>query len=197
MEKENMSHLPEYTGKLVNAQLSIKTNAGSDLIASIKKAKHSIRIISPFIGLSQVETLLDKCREGIDNLKLITGYSIDDRNATQDGALKKIIFPVKETDGTVKYSCLFDTVVCRGYFLHEKLYLVDAAVAYIGSLNFTDSGIYSHSETCLKIEAEDAIKALNEYYDKVFDEIRGKWDIVELRQALYSDTKNTYGGKPE
>jgi phosphatidylserine/phosphatidylglycerophosphate/cardiolipin synthase-like enzyme len=181
--------LPEGSFQLASAQLSIRTNAGEDLLASIEKAKHSVRVVSPFISIEQTEKLADKYREIAGNIKLITGYASDDHTTAQREALKKLILPVQGDDGTMNYTCIFNTVVCKGYFLHAKLYLVDDSIAYIGSLNFTGHGIRSNCETCLKTEDEAGVKALCKHYDKLFAEIKGKWNIAELRQELYADTK--------
>jgi phosphatidylserine/phosphatidylglycerophosphate/cardiolipin synthase-like enzyme len=189
-EREVWDALPSYSGNLTDAQLSIKNNAGEEILTSIAKAKCSVRIISPYISTNQIEKLFDKYRDVIDIIKLITNYQQDDHNTTQKEAIKKLIFPVKETTGTIKYNYLFDTVVCKGHskcFLHEKLYLIDDSVAYLGSLNFTENGMVSKYETCLKIENEKTVKSLCEYYDKLFNEIRSKWDAAEIRQILYGD----------
>jgi phosphatidylserine/phosphatidylglycerophosphate/cardiolipin synthase-like enzyme len=190
-EKEAWDALPSYRGEFTNAQLQIGKNAGEDMLTAITKAKFSIRIISPFISTNQIEKLFDKYRETTDTIKLITSYFTDyntmQKETTQKETIKKLIFPVKEPNGTVKYNYIFDTVICKGYFLHEKLYLIDDRIAYLGSLNFTEYGMVSHHETCLKIENEETVKSLCEYYDKLFNEIKAKWDIIALRQILYND----------
>jgi phosphatidylserine/phosphatidylglycerophosphate/cardiolipin synthase-like enzyme len=190
-------HLSGHSVKIASAQFAIQTNAGKELSASIRAAQHSVRVISPFLGTDQVETLLDKYRETISVVKLITRYPDRDYNLAQKEALKKLIFPVKGADGKMNYTCPLDVVVCTGKFLHAKLYLIDDNTAYIGSLNFTGRGMLENYETCLKIDDEAAVKELCEYYDKLFAEIRFKWNITELRQKLYADTKPYWEKKLE
>lgn len=66
-------------------------------------------------------------------------------------------------------------------FPHLKLVIVDEKVAYLGSLNFTCSGIKSHIESCIRIgneedqenqENQENVKALINCFDKLWQYCR-------------------------
>lgn len=57
-------------------------------------------------------------------------------------------------------------------FPHLKLVIVDEKVAYLGSLNFTHSGIESHIESCIDIKNEANVKSLINCFDKLWQYCR-------------------------
>ena len=44
--------------------------------------------------------------------------------------------------------------------LHAKLYVIDREVAFLGSLNFTNSGLFRNFETCLRVDKREDVRAL-------------------------------------
>ena len=44
--------------------------------------------------------------------------------------------------------------------LHAKLYVIDREVAFLGSLNFTNRGLFDNFETCLRVDKRDDVRAL-------------------------------------
>lgn len=55
-------------------------------------------------------------------------------------------------------------ILDKNYNLHSKIYIIDNKVAFLGSLNFTDTGFLLNHETCIKITDKAAIKHLNKIY---------------------------------
>lgn len=52
--------------------------------------------------------------------------------------------------------------------LHSKLIIVDKKITYIGSQNFTNTGIASNSETGLILNSKDIAKFFVEYFYKIW-----------------------------
>lgn len=53
-------------------------------------------------------------------------------------------------------------------FIHGKIYIIDGRTAYLGSLNFTESGTKYNYETRIRITEEVAVKKIDEEYDKLY-----------------------------
>lgn len=50
-------------------------------------------------------------------------------------------------------------------FVHAKLYVIDDRVAYLGSANFTTSGLFDNLEAMVRLTSPDAIPVLGRYVD--------------------------------
>lgn len=53
-------------------------------------------------------------------------------------------------------------------FVHAKLYVIDDRVAYLGSANFTPSGLFDNLEAMVRLNSTDAVEALGQYVDVLF-----------------------------
>ena len=52
-------------------------------------------------------------------------------------------------------------------FVHAKLYVIDDRVAYLGSANFTTSGLFDNLEAMVRLTSADAVAALGRYVDEL------------------------------
>lgn len=52
-------------------------------------------------------------------------------------------------------------------FVHAKLYVIDDRVAYLGSANFTRSGLFDNLEAMVRLNSPDAVTALGRYIDEL------------------------------
>ena len=52
-------------------------------------------------------------------------------------------------------------------FVHAKLYIIDDRVAYLGSANFTASGLFDNLEAMVRLTSPDAVAALGRYVDEL------------------------------
>ncbi len=130
-------------------------NHRDTIIDAFDKAKHRIRIISPFIQESMTRYLVDSMGKGITS-QLITRFYREDfiRSVSSLSALKGL------QHAGVEIYALKD--------LHAKVYLFDDNVAIIGSANFTGGGFGNNIELSLYIEDEyDLIQRLSGYFDQL------------------------------
>jgi phosphatidylserine/phosphatidylglycerophosphate/cardiolipin synthase-like enzyme len=184
--------------KLESENLHIHTEIGGIVHKSILEAEKSIKIVSPFLGKTEVDLLRDKKLGGLDGIALVTRIAEDTLHSDEQiEALKKIIIQKKQknVDG-YSYAPVFQSVFFDGYSLHEKIYLIDDDVAYLGSFNFTRSGMHTNHETCLIIKDADIIQKLNVYFSGLLVATAVKWDIAELGKRLYekkNESENNIG----
>ncbi len=77
------------------------------------------------------------------------------------------------------------------FLVHSKVYIIDDKVAYMGSVNFTFSGIENSFECITKIKDKEQIEYLNQEYKKLFHNKRLKSkDINEWGKELYLEPIN-------
>jgi len=103
-----------------------------------------------------------------------------------------------------RYTSLFDFSVIvsphtpgahqNAYFTHAKYYIVDEYEAYIGSLNFTYSGLNKNYESCIKVDKKhdaSAIEKLMDEFDWMQDNERTRYRSVELvGPTVYNESPN-------
>lgn len=53
-------------------------------------------------------------------------------------------------------------------FVHAKVYVVDDRVAYVGSANFTTSGLFDNLEAMVRLKSSEAVAALGRYVDELY-----------------------------
>ncbi len=53
-------------------------------------------------------------------------------------------------------------------FIHGKIYIIDGHTAYLGSLNFTESGTKYNYETRIRITELEAVKKIDKEFDELF-----------------------------
>lgn len=83
-----------------DADLYIGRNAGKQIIQSIRSARKSIKIVSPYVSSDYLDMLLDKHHAGI-SVSLITSTEIDDGHGSK-GMYKKVINQNRHTDERIK-----------------------------------------------------------------------------------------------
>ncbi|WP_304179173.1 phospholipase D-like domain-containing protein [Leptotrichia trevisanii] len=75
-------------------------------------------------------------------------------------------------------------ILSKNYDLHSKIYIIDNKIAFLGSLNFTDTGFMLNHETCIKITDKTAIKHLNNVYKDLL-----KVNSISLKELKYKISK--------
>jgi uncharacterized membrane protein len=75
--------------------------------------------------------------------------------------------------------------------LHEKLYVIDDRIAYVGSLNFTESGCERNLEACVKIQNSEAVVEISKYCDALMSDKSLPYYSLEDFRAVYF-TENYY-----
>ena len=177
-EKDNGNYCKLYIGR----------KAGWKLSDSIAGAKKSIKIASPFLGKKQVETLREKKLGGLEDIMVVTAVSNDTwSKPSQIAALRKLIHREKQKD--VKeyvYTANFKQIIFDGDLVHEKLYIVDDEIAYIGSYNFTENGMVNNYETNIIFTETDTLTELTGYFARLFNASMKKWDISDLGKRIYN-----------
>ena len=54
-------------------------------------------------------------------------------------------------------------------FVHGKIYIIDGITAYLGSLNFTESGTKYNYETRIRVTDIEVIRKIEEEFDTLYD----------------------------
>lgn len=75
-------------------------------------------------------------------------------------------------------------ILSKNYDLHSKIYIIDNKIAFLGSLNFTDTGFMLNHETCIKTTDKTAIKHLNNVYKDLL-----KVNPISLKELKYKISK--------
>ncbi len=77
------------------------------------------------------------------------------------------------------------------FLVHSKVYIIDNNMAYLGSVNFTYSGIVNSFESIVKINNKDSVEYLIQEYKKLFHNRRLKFkNIQEWGKELYPEHIN-------
>lgn len=74
-------------------------------------------------------------------------------------------------------------------FHHVKLYLIDERISYLGSLNFTDAGLQTNVESCMRSTDEELAAELSRYFDRVL-ETYPEAEVQWLGKRVYREAKN-------
>ncbi|SHH20265.1 PLD-like domain-containing protein [Flavobacterium micromati] len=76
-------------------------------------------------------------------------------------------------------------------FIHSKIYLIDEKIAYLGSLNFTASGVKHNYETRIRTDDPNAIIEIkNEIYQLLNNSNLPQRDIQSWGRQLYKEPIN-------
>jgi len=76
-------------------------------------------------------------------------------------------------------------------FIHGKIYIIDGHTAYLGSLNFTESGTKYNYETRIRVTELDAVKKINEEFDELYHNPEmAFFGIEEWGSYLYAEPVN-------
>ena len=155
--------------------------AGLRMFYALQDAKHSIKIISPYLSNFQIIELIDKKSQC--DIKLITSVpEIIHRNDFNH--LRSIIYSYKGKE----YKQRLETVFFKNNFVHQKLYIIDDEIVFLGSINFTNAGIYLNYESYIVLKSNEEINKIITYFDQLFTtDLIEKWDINELGKKLHEN----------
>jgi phosphatidylserine/phosphatidylglycerophosphate/cardiolipin synthase-like enzyme len=217
------------------ADVFVGTGAGSPIYHDIREARHSVRVISPYLGSHLVEVLLACQARGV----AVTAIVSNDAGNAQDLARQLVVQDVQlddERKRVSRYGSMFSAAAvvvavgmlvwavvdqslsrgavalvvgvlaisslllfrrlavylysygyrlpglrvvpsprCYPYgardaappFVHAKLYVIDDRVAYLGSANFTTSGLFDNLEAMVRLKSSEAVGALAQYVDEL------------------------------
>ena len=76
-------------------------------------------------------------------------------------------------------------------FVHGKIYVIDGHTAYLGSLNFTESGTKYNYETRIRVTDIEAVRKIDEEFEELYnhDELV-YFGIEEWGKRLYLEPIN-------
>ncbi|MFW5704282.1 MAG: phospholipase D family protein [Nanoarchaeota archaeon] len=96
------------------------------------------------------------------------------------------LFPLK-----VFFSQYSNEQYKNDFLIHSKVYIIDNRVAYIGSVNFTHSGLVNSYECISRVSDKNEVSYLNREYDKLFHNGRLKFkDIQVWGKEIYLEPRN-------
>jgi phosphatidylserine/phosphatidylglycerophosphate/cardiolipin synthase-like enzyme len=72
---------------------------------------------------------------------------------------------------------------------HTKLYLIDGKTAFLGSLNYTWSGVKYNTESCIEVLDRESVQDLKKYFFEVFNSEQ-KMDLAKLGPRYFREPKN-------
>ena len=170
--------------KNVTANVFIGYSAGDKILDEIRQANASVKICVPNLGFSaKITELLDnKIRNTGVKVSIVTVCSEKEKSSKEHrAALQKLLDYKNDSAVCDKLDLL--VYKSRPYQeeknngseylqVHAKIYLIDNAVLYIPSANFTPSGMYYNLETCTRIEkGSDDNNRLIERVSALFDSL--------------------------
>lgn len=97
------------------------------------------------------------------------------------------------------YSSLFpfkvfvapDSYQINDMFIHGKIYIIDGHTAYLGSLNFTESGTKYNYETRIRVTDTEAVRKIEEEFDALYDHPDlAFFGIEEWGRSIYAEPIN-------
>ena len=97
------------------------------------------------------------------------------------------------------YSTLFpfkvfiapDSYQINDIFIHGKIYIFDGNTAYLGSLNFTESGTKYNYETRIRVTDIEAVRKIEEEFDELYDHPDfAFFGIEEWGKSIYNEPLN-------
>ena len=81
--------------------------------------------------------------------------------------------------------------------VHAKLYVIDKKVAFLGSLNFTNEGLFDNFETCVRVDKSEDVRNLEILINSKLHKL-GSWSFTSsgcghMASRLPCCTKTTRG----
>lgn len=252
------------TINVANCDIYFGQDTGKKVLNDIKKAKKTLKILSPYLSSPYVNELVSLHNKNVD-VKLITTDKIKDKNLHLNFLKKLIIqhrivneeaektrnkwidwcsfllfgiigyvvafaltvyfyWSIKLFYGIIpfiiailirklylekivqkriydyKYESLFPFKVIisptyknyhKGIFVHSKIYIIDDQIAYLGSLNFTESGMKYNYETIIKISDKESVdKIIKEFNDLFFSSTLPNHHINIFGKELFTEEIN-------
>ena len=84
-----------------------------------------------------------------------------------------------------------DSYQINDMFIHGKIYIIDGHTAYLGSLNFTESGTKYNYETRIRITDTEAVRKIEEEFDALYDHPDlAFFGIEEWGKSIYAEPIN-------
>jgi phosphatidylserine/phosphatidylglycerophosphate/cardiolipin synthase-like enzyme len=183
---------PFFLEKGIFCDFFIGIKAGGKLWSSIRDARKSIRIVSPFLDEMDLDKLRDKLDGSLEYISIITTapeHTLEyDPKGPKAVALCSLIHREK-LQGRSGFDYFprrgFNLVVFKETFVHTKLYIIDDEIAYSGSLNFTMKGMTENHESCLTISDREVVKDLIVYFDRLCKYNQpDQWSLADLGKKL-------------
>ncbi len=76
-------------------------------------------------------------------------------------------------------------------FIHGKIYIIDGRTAYLGSLNFTESGTKYNYETRIRVTDEEVVRKIDAEFDELYEDPEmAYFGIQEWGRKLYYEKIN-------
>ncbi|MFC4094865.1 phospholipase D family protein [Euzebyella saccharophila] len=97
------------------------------------------------------------------------------------------------------YSSLFpfkvfvapDSYQINDMFIHGKIYIIDGHTAYLGSLNFTESGTKYNYETRIRVTDTEAVRKIEEEFDALYDHPDlAFFGLEQLGKSIFKESFN-------
>jgi len=77
------------------------------------------------------------------------------------------------------------------HLVHSKLYVIDKKIAYVGSVNFTHSGIKNSYECIVKVKENNAVERISKEIDNLFNSKDRYFKSIERwGKELYDEPNN-------
>lgn len=228
--------------------LYIGQNIGEEILSDMQQAKHSIKIISPYITKKQLRILngvkaniciITNSGNNIDNILINEICIKNDKNFRRYkkyniwakiigsigicGTILLSILILIEKDLWFLFSAILFAILTERitnklrrirnqiqvyfyeytktldfvyadpgeYGIHSKIYIIDERVAYVCSGNFTNNGMIYNFETSVRTEDTEAIRMLNEKFEKHKKYLASMqdWTIKEVGLKVYGKRK--------
>ena len=84
-----------------------------------------------------------------------------------------------------------DSYQINDMFIHGKIYIIDGYTAYLGSLNFTESGTKYNYETRIRVTDIEAVRKIEEEFDELYDHPDlAFFGIEEWGKSIYNEPIN-------
>ena len=155
--RSNLKSLDK-TKLILDFPYSANKNFLNDLITSINNAKHSIKLITPYLILPHNlhQALVEASSKGIIVNIIITGKA-DKKTAYIAGQY----YAERLTSYGIK------VMRTDGFFMHSKAYIIDDNITIIGTSNLDYRAIYHHFETNIATTSKKLNSELNDYFDNL------------------------------
>jgi hypothetical protein len=150
------NHAPETLGE---TRTIVQIGEARQLLNYIRKAKHQISIISPWISKEVARTICELARDKSLRIRILT--SNDMKIETHVDALK--IFEADKS-GTLLSRVLTDR------FPHVKMVIIDDSLLIMGSANLTLSGLYQNVEGYVIIDDPEAVKKSSLSFEEIWNQ---------------------------
>lgn len=159
--------------------------AGAFLESQISNAEQYLLISSPWINPKYAEKLVRLARNGVI-VKVITSNEKGENQAAIR-VFEKALKPERDWLGRVKKDWApppMDVKVVGERLVHAKIYCVDGRYAVVGSVNFTEKGLWSNAEHIIIFEKPEEVEIIEEDFAKL-------WKLYETKEIVTEITSKS------